>query len=156
MKQIICAVAVCLLAGAVAIAEDVKPPGYPFELKDKAGIASFAEKTYDEVWGAVIRSLIASNYKMTLSEKDAGIIEATHVKSESSKVWGGLFGTTGKSKEPTLSVIVEAKEGGVSVMLKWDRGEKIVMRSMTAQMKKLYGEFFQRVADILYPPERTA
>ncbi|MHB8053663.1 MAG: hypothetical protein ACYDH3_00195 [Candidatus Aminicenantales bacterium] len=146
-------VAVCLALAGIIQAEEAKV--YPFVLEKGVGTATFAEKSYDEVWGAVVKSLVASNYKLTLSEKDAGIIEAVHVKSQSSKSWGAMIGTTNKSKEAALSVVVENKEGGCIVSLKWDRGEKIVMRSMKAQVNKVYGEFFQAVSDILYPVAET-
>ena len=143
-------VVVCLLAGAVAMAE-VSKPAYPFEIVKKSGVATFAAKSYDQVWAAVIRTLVASNYKLVVAEKDAGFIEATHIKSDSARVFVGK-----DMDEPGLSVVVEAKGADVVITLTWTRGEKIVIRSIKSQQKKVYGEFFQGVADILYPPEGAA
>jgi hypothetical protein len=149
-KRLIFAVVVCLLAGSAAMAEDQKP-GYPFEVVKKSGVATFAAKSYDEVWAAVIKTMVASNYKLAISEKDAGIIEGEHVRAESTRAWVGK-----DADEPHLSAVVEAKGLDVVVTLKWTRGEKILFRSVASQQKKVYGEFFQAVADILYPPEGAA
>ena len=146
-------VAVCLILMACAsapVAKEVRP-GYPFEIIKKSGVATFVAKTHDEVWAAVIRTLVASNYKLTVAEKDAGFIEATHIKSDSTRALVGKW-----QDEPGLSVVVEAKGPDVVVTLTWTRGEKILLRSVGSQQKKIYGEFFQHVADILYPPEGAA
>lgn len=149
MKQIICAVTVCLLAGNMAIAQDQKS-GYPFKVEKSIGTAKFADKTYDEVWGAVVKTLVKSHYRLGVVEKDAGIIEAFYDPPES-KFWGKKSG-----EGQMMSALVESGEGGIAVSLTWTRGKKIVIRSMTAQMKQIYGTFFQAVADILYPPEEAA
>lgn len=143
---------VCLALVACASApvpRQNQEPGYPFEIVKKSGVAIFATKTRDEVWAAVIRTLVASNYKLTVAEKDAGFIEATHIKSDSTRALVGKW-----QDEPGLSAVVEARGPDLVVTLTWTRGEKILLRSVTSQQKKIYGEFFQKVADILYPPEK--
>lgn len=146
-NQILCGVVACLLAGGLAVAEDVKP-SYPFTVEKSIGAATFADKTYDQVWGAVVKTLILKKYHPSLIEKDAGIIEAEQVGAGK-----GLTKSEG-SQGVRMSVMVEKGDAGISVTLTWYRGKKIVMRSMSAQLNKVYGEFFQAVADILYPPER--
>lgn len=148
-NQILCGIVVCLLAGGMAPAEEQKP-GYPFTVEKSIGTAKFADKTYDEVWGAVVKTLVLKGYHPSLIEKDAGIIEAEQVRAR-----GTLFKSEG-SQGVRMSVMVEKGDAGISVTLTWYRGKKIVMRSMSAQLNKVYGEFFQAVADILYPPEGAA
>lgn len=146
-NQILCGVVACLLAGGLAVAEDVKP-SYPFTVEKSIGAATFADKTYDQVWGAVIKNLVKSHYRLGVVEKDAGVIEAFYDPPDS-KFWGKKDG-----EGQTMSVFVESGDSGVLVSLTWGRGKKIVIRGMQAQLRKVYGQFFQAVADILYPPER--
>jgi len=151
MNRIICITVACLALAACASVPVVREtaPGYAFNIVKKSGVATFAAKTYDEVWGAVIKTMVVSNYKLAVSEKDAGIIEAEHVRSESTRAFVGK-----DTDEPRLSAIVETKGSDIVVTLTWTRGEKILLRSIASQQKKVYGEFFQRVADILYLPKK--
>jgi len=151
-NRFFCIGLVCLALAACAsapVAKEVRP-SYPFEVVKKSGVATFTEKTYDQAWAAIIRTLVASNYKVAVAEKDAGFIEATHIKSDSTRALVGKW-----QDEPSLSVVVEAKGPDVVVTLTWTRGEKILLRSVSSQQKKIYGEFFQRVADILYQPAKS-
>ena len=150
-NRFFCGGLVFLMLAACAsapIAREARP-GYPFEVMKKSGVATFTAKTYDQVWAAVIRTLVASNYKVAVAEKDAGFIEAAHIKSDSTRALVGKW-----QDEPGLSIVVEAKSPDVIVTLTWTRGEKILLRSVASQQKKVYGEFFQRIADILYLPEK--
>jgi hypothetical protein len=146
MKRLVCLMLILGLMASSLLAQAESPKaGYPFELQGTRGVAKFAGKTYDEAWVAVLKSLIASNFKTELTEKDAGIIEAT-------KTLIPLKGTTLR-RTTSLGVLVEAKDGGVVVTLKWDMVQRTVLQDLTPQRKKIYGEFFQKVADLLYPAE---
>jgi len=159
MKHFLAALVALLLSCGLAIGQEKpqeqQPPDttYPFEYEGKSGIAKFAGKSYDEVWGAVIRSLVASNYKVTLSEKDAGLIEAVHIRSESSKTWGALLGS-GKAEEARMTLLVEPKDTDIVVTIRYDRAEKLVLRKAATQRKRICGMIFQKVADSLYPAEK--
>jgi hypothetical protein len=118
---------------------------YPFVVEKSVATAEFKAKTYDEVWGAVVKALLVKKYRLTVSEKEAGIIQVTRERSDATKLL-----LSRNAEEAKMSVVLEKIEDGVSVILRWQYGEEIMLQSVSSKLKKVYGEFYQAVADILY------
>jgi hypothetical protein len=79
-KVLLLGVIVFVLVGVVLFAQKTEKSGYPFKVDKDVATAVFAKKTYDEVWGATLKALIALDYKTTTLEKDAGIIKAVDIQ----------------------------------------------------------------------------
>jgi hypothetical protein len=68
----------------------------------------FEEKTYDEVWSAVVKALMQIKFGITSSDKEGGLISAT-------KKRGVLDGSYSKEDLPSLSIFVEKIDAGIKV-----------------------------------------
>ena len=147
MKKILLAGAMVLMMLALMVpgSSSEQKPRYPFTVEKNIGTATFALKTYDEVWDAVVKTLVNWFYILGFVEKDAGIISVEFQPDWFSWGWGshGPRGTI-------MGVMIKKRDGGISVMLIWVLGPDILIRSRSSQIKYLYREFYQAVADILY------
>jgi len=140
---------VFVLEGGVLLGQKTEKSGYPFEIKGKVATAVFAEKTYDQVWGATIKALIASNYKTTTLEKDAGLIEAVHIKSASTRDWEDIL-ETGKAEESSITAMVETQGDKVAVSFRWETGEKFTLRSAKSNRNRFCSALYNKMAELLY------
>jgi hypothetical protein len=147
MKKILLAGAMVLMMLALMVpgSSSEQKAKFPFTVEKNIGTATFALKTYDEVWDAVVKTLVNWFYILGVVEKDTGIIEVEFQPDPF--FWGG--GSNGP-EGTIMGVMIKKRDGGISVMLIWVLGPDILIRSRSSQIKYLYGEFYQAVADILY------
>jgi hypothetical protein len=147
MKKILLAGAIVLMMLALMVpgSSSEQKAKHPFIVLNNIGISAFALKTYDEVWDAVVKTLVNWFYILGFIEKDAGIIEVEVQPDPFFWGWGsnGPEGTR-------MGVMIKKRDGGISVMLIWVLGPDVLIQSRSSQIKYLYGEFYQAVADILY------
>lgn len=142
MKKVLILIAVIMLGACAGwlFGQEANKAGYPFEIGEKFATAIFAEKDYDEVWVATVKALVALDYTLTVTEKDAGIISAG--KGATSKTTGieidGFY--TGKQKpieKNLMTVMIEVQ------------GDKVAV-SMKLKKKNICAAFFDKVAELLY------
>jgi len=152
---------VLVLAGVVLSGQKAEKSVYPFKMDNTVAKAVFAGKTYDEVWEATLKALIATDYKTTTLEKDAGIIKAVSskgivylrdkpvVKSELPPSQGGTVMAT-KAAFSKIAVTVESREDKVAVSLRWDRAEKFTLPPTESNGHDIFSALYDKIAELLY------
>jgi hypothetical protein len=159
MKKILSlGVTVLMLVGVVLFGQKAEEPGYPFKVDKDVATAVFAKKTYDEVWGATLKALIALDYETTTLEKDAGIIKAVDIqkpkviKSESAQIPGAVttLTVTRRAKSRAIAVRVEAQGAKIAVSWHWDTSEKFTLLPGEANWNHVYSAFYNKIAELLY------
>jgi hypothetical protein len=146
---------VFMLVGIVLFGQKAEEPGYPFKVDKNIATAVFAKKTYDEVWEATLKALIALDYEATTLEKDAGIIKAVdiqkpvHIKSESAPAMQGAM-VTRMGKYSAMAVRVEAQKDKVAVSLRWDRAAKFTLLPAGANGNSIISALYDKMAEVLY------
>jgi hypothetical protein len=124
---------------------------FPFQKSsDKEWV--FKEKTYDEVWSAVVKALMQVKYKIISSDKNGGLVSATKKK-------GLLDGEYSKDEMPSFDIYVEKIEANVEENI--EASIKVSCQS-TKYSGQLFGgdkskKLFEKIAEILYgkPEEKN-
>jgi hypothetical protein len=132
MRKFVLMVCVFAILGASFIfsQEDSGPYSYVFNKKKMSGDAFYKDKTYDEVWAAIVKVLMV-DYKILDSDKDSGIISA-FLKDK---------------KNDRYDLLVEKKEGGVGIYI------DAVEHDILGVYSKRYKQICQKVAVKLYGEE---
>ena len=145
MKKTLCILGPILMLVIVAQAYvDQKAdadPQYPFKAKKSVAEAIFADKTFDEVWGATLRVIITElQCSIKTNEKESGLISAVRNK-----------GSLSLHNNYSIDVVVEQKEGGVSVTCHWAEHKEVeIQLTDTSYRKKTFKAFFNGIAKKLY------
>ena len=132
MKRFILFGIVLALLGASFIfsQEESNPYSYTFNKKKMSGDAFYKDKTYDEVWAALVKVLMV-DYKILESDKDSGIM-AAFLKDK---------------KNDRYDMLVEKREGGVGIFI------NAVEHDILGVYSKRYKQICQKVAVNLYGEE---
>jgi hypothetical protein len=142
---------VFVLVGGILLGQQSERSAYPYKTDKNAATAVFAKKTYDDVWGATLKALIAEDYKATTSEKDAGIIKAVYNKSESVTTQAGYTTSlTRMAAYAQIAVRVEAQDDKVAVSLRWDRVEKFTLPPTESNGHDIFSALYDKIAELLY------
>lgn len=142
---------VFVLVGGILLGQKSERSAYPYKTDKNAATAVFAKKTYDDVWGATLKALIAEDYKATTSEKDAGIIKAVYNKSESVTTQAGYTTSlTRMAAYAQIAVRVEAQDDKVAVSLRWDRVEKFTLPPTESNGHDIFSALYDKIAALLY------
>ena len=143
-------VTVFVSVGVILFGQKAEAPGYPFEVDKNIATAVFAKLTYDEVWGATLKALVAMGYTTTSSDKDAGIIKAAYIKVERvSTRWGyDILGRPDQYRG--MAVKVDAQEGKVAVSLRWDSEAILMFIPAGANGKSYFSALYDKIAEVLY------
>jgi len=152
MKKILSLGAVVfVLVGGVLLGQKSGKSAYPYKMDKNVATAVFAKKTYDEVWGATLKALIALDYKATTSEKDAGIIKALYNKTESVTTKEGYTTSlTRMAKYSKIAVRVDAQEDKVAVSLRWDWAEQFTLPPTEPDGNNIFSALYDKIAELLY------
>lgn len=104
------------------------------EMKKKQAEITITGKTFDEVWSATTRSLMALKFRIKESEKDSGTIFAQKKKS--------IF-DEGDGERSSWEIMIEADEGKIVVFCIYTLGE------MALSAKKPFKKFCKKLKERL-------
>lgn len=135
---------IVVLCLATTMTAQTTPPNYTL----KNGLAEWKgqDRTVDEVWGAITKTLMQMKWHIVSADRPSGTLTARKMVPSYAS-WTGLK----EDAMPGVNIVVTAAEKSIDILAQWQdpRGAGVPFVSYKKDQEKFFKAFFSDLAEAL-------